>query len=496
MKLYLQRNSEIPLYQQIADQIRERVRSGALPPGTRLPPVRQLANELGLTRLTVHTAYAELQAEGIIESFVGRGSFVASQSGTATAPPADAGARAQPPAAWASQSLLADMQRMALQPNLRSFAQAIPAPETYPVHEFRRALSMALNDPAALGYRPTQGEAILREQVSRLLLDRGINAAPDLVLIAAGAQQGIDLALRAFAEPGDIVLAEEPTYPGFIELAAQRGQRIVGLPIDEYGLRVDALEAACEAYRPRLLYTVATFHNPTGVLLSAERRQALLRIARAYNVLVVEDDAYGLLSYDNSPPPALKASDTAGHVIFITSFSKVLMPSLRLGAVVAAADQLPALLAAKRSSDLVCSPLLQRALAEYLRRPGIEGHLQQVRLLYAERRDAMLAALEHHLPECHWSYPAGGLCLWLALPEGIDERDFYLDAIERGVGVAPGRAFFSQPQHDAFIRLSFGAHPPQVIEESVAQLGSLLREHLRRPALLAARACRESGPLV
>ncbi|HEU5200182.1 MAG TPA: PLP-dependent aminotransferase family protein, partial [Ktedonobacterales bacterium] len=464
-----------------------------LPPGDRLPTVRQLAADLGLTRLTVHSAYAELQAQGLIESVVGRGTFVATHS--FIIPPSHTRTVPQPPAPWHMQGLLAEIVGMT-GAHLLTFAQAHPAPETFPTRELGKALRAALDDPAALSYGVIQGERALREQISRLLLDRGITTSPDHVLVTAGAQQALRLALEAFTTPEDVVLVEEPTYPGALELAALRGQRVVSIPIDSEGISLPALDAACLAYRPRLLYLVPTYHNPTGNVLSPERHTALLRIARAHHMLIVEDDVYGFLSLDGPPPLPLKATDNDGMVIYSTSFSKIFIPGLRLGAIVAAPAYLPKLAACKQSTDLTCSPLLQQALADYLRHGYLATHLHHVRSLYRERRDMMLAALERFLPTCAWTHPTGGLNIWVTLPEQISEYDFVHAARERGIGVAPGRLFFPQPRRDAFMRLSFGAQPPERIEEGIARLGQVLQEHLRQHHETLVRAGREAGPLV
>lgn len=493
MRLQIQHHTDIPLYRQITDQIRALIQSGALPSGDRLPTVRQLAADLGLTRLTVHSAYAELQTQGLIESFVGRGTFVATHP--LVAAPGHRAALPQQPTPWHTQGLLAEIVGLT-GTQLLTFAQAHPAPETFPARELGKALRAALDDPDALNYGVIQGETVLREQVSRLLLDRGITTSPDYVLITTGAQQAISLTLGAFTAPGDVILVEEPTYPGVLELAALRGQRVVSIPIDSEGISLSALEAACIAYRPRLLYLVPTYHNPTGNTLSPERHAAVLNIARAHHMLILEDDVYGFLSLDGPASLALKAADDEGLVIYSTSFSKIFIPGLRLGAIVAAPAYLPKLAACKQSTDLTCSPLLQQALADYLRHGYLAAHLQHARSLYRERRDAMLAALERSLPACSWTHPAGGLNIWVTLPEQISEYDFVREATERGVGVAPGRLFFPHPRREAFMRLSFGAQPPERIEEGIARLGQILQEYLRQHHEAIARAGREAGPIV
>ena len=487
MQLSLTRQGNCPLYRQITNQMREYIRAGAIPVGSRLPTVRELASQYNLTRLTVHTAYAELQSEGLVEAVVGRGTFVAARLPIPTTVQATLDLPAPPPPAWSSQGLLADMMRMTEHPDLLSFAQAIPEATTYPTHELGRSLRSALENPAALSYGSTQGELALREQVAHILLDRGIVTSPELVLITSGAQQAIDLALRALVSPTDVVFVEEPTYVGALELAAQRNQRIIGIPVDASGIKLDALEAACQHYHPRLLYLIPTFHNPTGLSLAAERRQALLRLARTYEFFIFEDDVAGMLAYDDPALPALKALDTEGRVIYGTSFSKMLLPGIRLGMIVAPEAHLLSLLAAKRTSDLFCSPLLQHALADYLHRHHLSAHLQRVRPIYHERRDAILSALQRHMEQCSWTQPAGGFNLWVMLPPQINERDFYLQAIEHGVGFAPGAAFFTQPQARASLRLSFGSHSPTRIEQGVAILGNLLRQQLAEIERLATR---------
>ena len=499
MNLTLDRRSDQPLYRQVAQQIRELIRTGVLSPGCRLPTVRQLAVDHGLTRLTVQSGYAELQTQGLIESYVGRGTFVARRAQTLPAGGPHLAALRQPPvepAAWRSRGLLSELVRLTPQPEMLSFAQAIPAASTYPTRELQQAFHLILQQPDALNYGPIQGEVELREQISRTLLERGIATPPDSILISAGAQQGIDVALRALGRPGEVILTEEPIYPGIVELARGHGMRVVTVPMDEGGILDGELEAACAAHHPRLLYTVPTFHNPTGVSLDPRRAGTVMALARAYDMLVLEDDVYGLLSFAESPPLPLKARDRSGQVVYITSFSKSLAPGLRLGALVAAPDLLPDLAAAKQSSDLICSSLLQRVLATYLRRGHFATHLQQVRALYKERRDALLRALDHYLPGCSSTRPEGGLSVWVTLPDDIDESDFCNEATSRGIGVARGQAFFVEPQTHGYMRLSFGSHTGDQIEQGVRVLGELLQEHRRRLARLRVQAGLSARPLV
>ena len=491
LKLAIERESDIPLYRQLANQLRKLIRTGALPPGARLPPVREVAADLGLTRLTVHSAYAELQAQGLTEAIVGRGTFVAADARMSVYHAERA--ITPPPTSWLSQGLLAELTPAADAGNLLSLSSAHPAAETFPVRELGRAMQECIGDPTLLSYGPVAGEMILREQIAMLLLERGIVTPPEHVLITAGAQQGIDLAIRALTTPNDVVIVEEPTYPGMLEIAAQRGQPIIGVPFDDGGLSIDALAAICERHHPRLLYTVSTFHNPTGLSLAPDRRRDLLRLTKDHDILLVEDDTYGFLGLNGYAMPPLKAHEDEHRVVYITSFSKALAPGLRLGAVVAAPRYLPGLAAAKQGSDLVCSSLLQRALAAYLRQGHLPTHLDRVLALYREREDALDASLRRFAPACTWTRPAGGLNVWVTLPAGIEEADVCREALTRGVSVARGQMFYPRPQARGHLRLSFGALTPEQIERAVAILGQTIEQQRGRRAWLRGQTARPLG---
>lgn len=397
MQLEIDRCHSRPLYLQVVEQMQERIRGGALTAGTRLPTIRALADELGLTRLTVHNAYAELQAQGWIESYVGRGTFVATRQEVRPAPLMTA---VVPPLPVRRHSILGDILRYSQQPNMISFAQASPSTTTFPIQEFNRAMQQVLaHDGRSLfDYGCTQGERSLREQLAASLLDRSVTVPPEQLVVVGGAQQGIDLTLRSLLQPGDAVLVEEPTYLGMIERMDLQGLRLLGVPLDEEGIRLDALECLLQTQHPRLLYTIPTFHNPTGISMSLQRRKALLELAARYGLLILEDDVYGLLSYDGPALPPLKALDTTGLVIYLTSFSKVLMPGLRLGVLAAASPLLDALISAKRLTDMHAPQVVQRAFAEYLSRGGFPAHVRAVRAVYRERRDVMVAALRREMP--------------------------------------------------------------------------------------------------
>jgi DNA-binding transcriptional MocR family regulator len=481
VRIELNRASAQPLYMQLAQDIQRRIRSGALPPGARLPTVRELARQLGVTRLTIHSAYSELQSGGWVEATVGRGTFVADSL-------ASVSALAQPNGELSAHTLMSDMLRMAQLPGLRSLAMADPAHELYPMRDFKNALDEALSSggPAILGYATSQGDPLLRTTLADHLRDRGVHAAPDEILITSGASQAMALICQTLARPGDTVIVEQPTYLGVLNTLNAQGVRAVGAPLDEDGLVVDALEPLILAQRPRFIYTIPVFQNPTGVCLSPARRVALLELAARHRIPLVEDDIYGRLAYDGEPPPALKADDQDGLVIHIGSFSKSLLPGVRVGYIAAAPELIARLVVSKQANDL-CSPLLlQRTLALFLQHGRMAAHLRRVIPRYRERRDALLGAMSRCFPSgLRWTAPHGGFCSWVALPPGISTTELYLAAIERGVAFAPGDMFFSGPAPRPYVRLAFATQPPDVIHEAIQILSDVLGTHLTRRSFKA-----------
>jgi 2-aminoadipate transaminase len=480
MLIELNRNSAQPLYVQLAQDIQRRIRSGALPPGARLPTVRELAQQLGVTRLTIHSAYSELQAGGWVEATVGRGTFVAAQTATPSA-------LAQPNRELSAHSLLNDMLRMAQLPGLRSLAMADPAPDLYPTREFKSALDEALQGGAAvLSYATSQGDPLLRTVLADNLRERGVRAGPDEILVTSGASQALALITQTLARPGDTVIVEQPTYLGLLNTLGAREVRVVGAPLDEDGLVVDALESLILTHRPRFIYTIPVFQNPTGVCLSPARRAALLDLAARHRIPLVEDDLYGRLAYEGQAPLALQADDSAGLVIHVGSFSKSLLPGVRIGYVAAAPDLIARLVVAKQADDLCSPPLLQRAMALFLQHGRLPAHLRRAIPRYRERRDALLAALAQHFPAgLRWTAPQGGFCSWVALPPGVSTTELYLAAVERGVAFAPGDVFFSGPAPRPYMRLAFATQQPEVIHEAIQILGEVLSVQLARRSFRA-----------
>jgi len=513
MKIALKPNSAVPLYLQIKEHLQKQIKRGVLPPATRLPSTRSLAEELEVSRITVVNAYAELAVEGWVQAHVGQGTFVSDlrrgveRAGIGEPFPLTGTGTWQttllrPPGVSAS-NMLADMLHLSQQPDLISFAMGAPATDLFPVRDFRRAINVVLrrDGAEALQYDGAAGYKPLQATIAKYLQARGIKARPREVLITSGSQQGLDLAARVLTEPGECVITESPTYLGALDVFESHGVRVMGVPVDEEGMRVDILERLISRHRPRLIYTIPTFHNPTGVTMSQGRRERLLALARQHHVFILEDGVCSELRYSGTPLPALKALDRQGHVVYLNSFSKILLPGIRVGYVVASGRILERLVAAKQSADLFTSSLMQRALAEYLAAARLEHHLTHVCQVYKARRDAMLEGLARHLPaDAHWSTPQGGLCLWVNLSSDVSAVQLYLTAIGYGVAFAVGSVFFPPegdrpPDADGpdrrpsrSFRLNFAAHRPELIELGLRRVAKALREEMAKRSVCTNRA--------
>jgi DNA-binding transcriptional MocR family regulator len=483
--LHINLDSSEPVYRQIGTAIRTAVLEGSLRPGHRLPPTRDLARELGVNRNTVVAAYEMLAVEGRVRSHTGKGTFVVSRSGGADPGP-DAAPDADPwftafsrAAEGAVNGGLQSIYRLLTVPEGISFVGSYPADELMPVEAFGRAMAGALGDGGShlLSYGPTSGDPALREAIAGEMRDKGSPVSSDEILITNGAQQAIEMVFRAFLDPGDAVVIEEPTYTGALTVLGSLGARIVGVPVDENGIRSDLLAVALERHRPRLIYVQPTFHNPTGRVMNLERRREVLALAQRFRCPVVEDDWAGDLRLEGEELPSLHALDDARHVIYLSTFSKKLMPGLRVGWLAAPPPVLERVVEIKRIEDCGTSPILQAGLHRFLRDGGLGRHLARVRPAYRTRRDCMLRALERNFPEgARWTHPVGGLFVWVTLPESFDGDDLFVAASQKGVLYSRGELFHSDGSGRNELRLTYSAASTSEIESGVATLGALIRE--------------------
>jgi 2-aminoadipate transaminase len=344
---------------------------------------------------------------------------------------------------------------------------------------------MAAEDTArALQYGPTDGIAAVKECIAEVMAAEGTAVDPDDVLVTTGGQQVIDLVCKTLVDPGDVIVAEAPTYPGAVPTFSSYQADVVQIALDEDGMRIDELEATldrldAEGRRPKFIYTVPNFHNPGGVTLSLPRRRRLVQVAHERELIVLEDNPYGLLRYEGDPLPTLHALDGGRFVIYLGTFSKILAPGLRLGWAAAPGPLLEKLNLGKQASDLCPSTFGQYFVAAYFRHARWQDYLESLKAVYRARRDVMLEALAEHLPpEARWTRPQGGLFLWVTLPDYLDTTDLLARALSRNVAFVPGRAAYLDGRGGSSMRLNFSGVDEDAIREGVRRIGIVVREQL------------------
>ncbi|MFQ3582036.1 MAG: PLP-dependent aminotransferase family protein [Chloracidobacterium sp.] len=512
MRITIDHSAKTPVYLQIKQAILAAIRDGKLVPGARLLATRELAQQLGVNRSTVAMAYDELLADGVVESFVGRGTFVARQT-LAEVTALEGRASRQPPnrkMVWEGvfseraqspvvESLL-DLYQVSTLRDVISFSGSFPDAGSFPTRDFRNSLHFAertLGDEV-YRYGPVAGYERLREYLAQRMREGGSDVTAENIIVTSGSQQALDLIARALISPGDTVAIENPTYPGAMTAFALAGARLLPIPVDEDGLCVEVLENVLRVQRPKLVYVVPSFQNPTGACLSWERRRRLLALAREHNLPIVEDDYGSHLRFDGDALPHLKALDDTEHVIYVSNFSKSLLPGLRIGWCAAARPVITRLMAFKQNSDITTSPLLQSALWDFCRRKRYDAHLQKIRPIYHARRDVMLKRLEADFPSgTVWTRPAGGLFLWVTLPTALDATELLYQVRQQGVVFSRGRLFYSDNPKRNTLRLSYGHVTLEQIERGMRVIGTTAKAMLGRGASRAAeRFHTQTVPLV
>jgi DNA-binding transcriptional MocR family regulator len=395
-------------------------------------------------------------------------------------PPRTAAPRLAARAASVAGSPVREILALTARPEVISFAGGLPAPELFDTEGLRAAFQQVLDADDArrtLQYSTTEGDPALRAAIAARMAGRGLAADPDELLITSGSQQGLSLLAAALLEPGDTVLVEDPGYLAALQCFALAGARVLPVPTDEEGVDPVALEEAVVHERPKLLYLVPTFQNPTGRTLSVARRRAVVEVAARRGLWIVEDDPYGELRYDGRPVPWIASyEEAADRTALLGSFSKIMAPGMRLGWLRAPAALRRACVVAKQAADLHTSTVGQAAAARYLAQTDLDAHLARVRGAYRERRDALLSGLPEALPAgSRWTSPEGGMFVWATLPERYDATALLPTAVEHDVAYVPGTPFYAGPADPATLRLTFVTHTPDEIEEGMRRLAKVMR---------------------
>lgn len=475
----LDRDSEEPIYRQLIRHIRAQVDSGVLTPGSRLPASRDLARQLGISRISVVNAYAELRSEGYLSAHAGRGTFVAGdrdQNGDAPR----TNNRSNPEAPTTPDRSIREMMYLARKPGVINFSHGAPPMEFFPVTHLRDALNFVLerDGSKALTYEVPEGYPPLRTSVRDYVSALGIQCTGEQVLITGGTQQALDLVVQAVMCEGDTLVTEDPTYLGMIDIARTRRIHLHGVPLDEDGIRLDMLENYVIDNRPRLIYVTPTFQNPTSTVMPLHRRRQLLNLANEYNISILEDGVYHEFRFDGEALPPIKALDDNGIVIHASGFTKTLLPGMRIGYVIANGGHYERLVRVKQAADVSTPGLNQRAIHMMLERGVLAHQLERNNRELKRRRDVALAAANKHLPPgSRWNHPQGGLYLWIELPKsGPTAAELYIAAIQAGVAYAIGNVFYTSGSGSYNLRMNYAAQKPVDIEEGFRRLGHAWRE--------------------
>ena len=374
-------------------------------------------------------------------------------------------------------SVIREILKVTARPEVISFAGGLPSDASFPVAQLKKAFEKVLAETpqAALQYSTTDGYAPLREWVAAEKSKSGATIKPEQVIIVSGSQQALDLIGKVFINEGDKVLVEAPTYLGALQAFDLFFPKYVSLPSDDDGLDADQITAE-HAQDAKFLYALPNFQNPTGRLMTEARRQALVAKARELNLLVIEDDPYGELWYTSAPPPSL-LSRMPERVIQMGSFSKILAPGLRLGYIVAPEEIARKFEQVKQATDLHTATLTQRAVYEVVKDGFLNEHIPTIRSMYHTQAQAMLSALDEHMPAgVKWNQPAGGMFLWLELPEGMDSEEMLKKALVRNVAYVPGTPFYANEPVRNTQRLAFVTVPEEKIRAGVKVLGEVFSQ--------------------
>lgn len=385
-------------------------------------------------------------------------------------------------------SVIRDMLALTERPDVISFGGGLPGPQVFPIERFKKACCRVLdeNGELALQYGSTEGYRPLREWIASQARQYGVKVGIDNVLITNGSQQVLDLIGRVFINPGDLVATESPTYVSALQAWRVYGARFISAPSDEHGLVVEKVEEILKQ-RPRFLYVLPNFQNPSGTTLTLERRKQLVELAQRYQIPILEDDPYYPLRYEGESLPRIITLESAaqpesddvynGNVIYTSTFSKLLSPGIRLGWVIGPAPVIRKLSVAKQSVDLNTSVFVQMVANEIGRSGFLDEHIQIIRACYMERRDMMLETMAEMFPsDAVWTRPEGGMFLWCRIREDIDASEVFKTAIQQNVAFVPGEPFFPNGGGKNTMRLNFSFCTPETIREGITRLGRVLKQ--------------------
>jgi DNA-binding transcriptional MocR family regulator len=482
VNILLNRNSTQPIYRQIYKYLGHLIKSGKLERGQKLPSIRQLSKHLQVNKLTVIQAYSYLEADGLINARQGAGYFVE--------------CKISPEIQSKELKLIshfAPVQEVLISEGGSSFFKQYTAslqaqnhqeiidfssgfPQNYNISNLQKITKSAIAKSFDILFRYDfpEGQFILRQQITKILIQQGLEVSPEEIIITNGSEQAISLSMNYYLQPNDWVIVETPTYHGALGILENLQVKVIGIPMMITGINLELLKKYLESHRPKLIYTISTLHNPTGITTSLAHRQELLKLAEQYECPVLEDNAYEGLNFEPIPPP-LKALDTNHLVTYIGTFSKTILPGLRVGYMVVTGAKNRELVKQKALHDMHVSTVSQVIVREYLTSGKFQHHLAKLQRQHLLSRNIMLEAMESYFPQdITWTIPKGGLFLWVHLPEKISIKTLCSQALLHNVLIADGAAFFPGKGYRA-IRLNF-SQTSENIEIGIKILGQLLKD--------------------
>jgi 2-aminoadipate transaminase len=384
------------------------------------------------------------------------------------------------------KSVIRELLKVAQDPEIISFAGGLPNPKSFPIDDLEGVIKSVLKDQGdiALQYGTTQGVKELREVIAERAYKEGIDTTGDNVIITSGSQQALDTVGKLFLNPGDVALLGLPTYLGGINAFKSYESNLTGIPLDKDGMQVDILDDAIKKLLkddviPKFIYVVPTFQNPAGVIMHESRRKKLIDIANEYDLIIVEDDPYGKLTYDTSHVKPIKAYDDIGHVIYISTFSKILSPGFRIAWTIASDKLTRKMIICKQALDLCTNTFTQCIAREFIRRGSLDLHILKLCEMYKPKRDIMMESLGRYFPEGYTcNKPKGGMFAWVTLPREIDTEILFLDAIKSKVAYVHGKAFHVDDGGSSSMRLNFSYSSNEQIEEGMKRLGNVIEKKI------------------
>ncbi|MED4584038.1 PLP-dependent aminotransferase family protein [Brevibacillus choshinensis] len=469
------KSSDIPVYIQIVSYIKRKIAAGEWPVHSTLPTQRSLAQAFEVNRSTVVTALEELKSDGLIESTVGSGTIVSNNTWSllTPAPPPDWLGYVQRGIHLPNLPTIQDINRYEPDPSYIRLGTGELSPQLLPTKQMEDILGGLRGKMMHLGYVEPKGLLPLREEISRYLRTRGIVASPASILVVSGALQALQLISLGILQKGSAILLEQPSYLYSLPLFQTSGMRLVGVAMDEEGIRPDALARQKQVHNGALLYTIPSYHNPTGILMTEQRREQVMAACAQERLPILEDDVYGELWFDQPGPLPLKSRDQNGQVLYLGSLSKTLSPGLRIGWIVGPEPVIERLADVKMQSDYGASSLSQWVAAEWLSTGKYEQHMIGIRQALRERRDHVVTLLTRWFTDlAEWEVPSGGFYIWLKLRHAVSMRTLFTKALAAGILLNPGYVYDQSDSHH--LRLSYAYADEEQLDRALSVLAGLL----------------------